>query len=216
VAAALLLSQAESYYDLPSWTDDEDELAEEQQQPAGSTDGSVAAEAADEAEVEAPGEGAADSLAAAAAIPAVETTATAAVAAGPIPQQEAAASCLPAALPAGLQDVTCSQQQPGQQVGLVSNGKAIEPGSLSSSDSAVADRQQQQHETAQLQAHVHELQQQQGVAEKLPGAPAAGAVGGCETHSGSGVADAVAADGIGQPTPVRPVKRYKVDPGTAE
>jgi hypothetical protein len=216
----LLLCQAESYYDLPSWTDDEDELAEEQQQPAGSTDGSLAAEAVNGADAEeVHNMDAADSTAAAGELQAPQLD----VEAAPIQQHDAAGSCLPNGVQGGLQENdNSSQQQPGQQqVQVLGGGNASEAGSVCSSDTALAGRQQQQqqqHDTAQLREHVaqQQQQQQQGVAEKLQAGAAA--AGSSEALSGSEVVDAAATtatDAAGQPTPVRPVKRFKADPEAA-
>jgi hypothetical protein len=237
--SVLPLPQAESYYDLPSWTDDEDELADDQQQPAGSTDGSVAA-AASEAGEEGHEDGAADSSAAGAAavikvllMDAAAATApvssgqsapvpelqAGAAAAAPEQQQEAPMSCLPAAgQHAGLPSVNGIQQQ--QQLALLGIGKASEPGNLTSSDPASDKQQQQQQHNQEDQAQplqtIGEQQQQQGVAKKLEACALAAVADSREAHSGSGVADAVAVDAYGQPTPVRPAKRLKADPAAAE
>jgi hypothetical protein len=211
-AAAAAAGQAESYYDLPSWTDDEDELADVQQQPAGSTDGSVAAEAS---EAEGHDDGAADSSAAGGAAVTQLQSVDAAAATVPV-------SNGPSAPVLGIQ-----QQPEQQQLQPPGIGKASEPGSLSSSDIAPdkqqhnqVDRQQQQQEDQrqplQTVGEQQQQRQQQGVAKKLEACALAAVANSREANGGSGVADAVAVDADGQPTPVRPVKRLKADPAAAE
>jgi hypothetical protein len=135
-------------------------------------------------------------------------TAAAAAAAAPEQHQEAPASCLPAAgQRADLPGATGIQQQ--------QLGRASEHGSLSSSEPA-SNKQQQHNQEDQAQpiqtVGEQQQQQQQGVAKKLEACALSAVAGSCEAHISSGVADAVAADADGQPTPVRPAKRLKADP----
>jgi hypothetical protein len=69
--------------------------------------------------------------------------AAAAAAAASAQQQDVPASCLPNGLHAGSQGLHGQQQPEQQQVELPGNGKAANLGSICSSDTALADRQQQ-------------------------------------------------------------------------